>query len=205
MKNIMRLIFVFLILEIGYVAYVKGAEPIYVSSGVEQRLKEKAVEAKMYCKEKGFDLHYCFLVDFSIHSGKYRFFIWDFKGDSVKCASLCAHGYGMKSTIDKPVYSNVEGSHCSSLGKYKVGSRSYSKWGIKLCTISCRLKRTNSNAFKRYVVLHSYTPVPAEEVYPSYLALGISEGCPVICDSVMKEADKLLKVAKKPLLLWIFE
>ncbi|WP_033886938.1 murein L,D-transpeptidase catalytic domain-containing protein [Bacteroides faecichinchillae] len=205
MKIIIRLIFVFLILEIGSAAYVKGVEPISVSSDVEKRLKERAVEAKVYCEEKGFDINYCFLVDFSIHSGKYRFFIWDFKGDSVKCASLCAHGYGMKSTVDKPVYSNVEGSHCSSLGKYKVGVRSYSKWGINVHYKLHGLEKTNSNAFKRYVVLHSYTPVPAEEVYPSYLALGISEGCPVICDCVMKEVDKLLKVAKKPLLLWIFE
>ncbi|GCB36169.1 hypothetical protein KGMB02408_31140 [Bacteroides faecalis] len=73
MKNIIRFIFVFLILEIGFAAYGKGAEAISVSSGVEQRLKEKAVEAKVYCVEKGFDINYCFLVDFSIHSGKYRF------------------------------------------------------------------------------------------------------------------------------------
>ena len=93
--------------------------------------------------------NYCFLVDFSIHSGKRRFFVWDFKGDSVKYASLCAHGYGKNSTVSKPVFSNVEGSYCSSLGKYKVGIRSYSKWGINIHYKLHGLEATNDNAFKR--------------------------------------------------------
>ena len=94
---------------------------IGIVAKAEQPLREKALAAKTYCVEKGFNTNYCFLVDFSIHSGKRRFFVWDFKGDSVKYASLCAHGYGKNSTLSKPVFSNVEGSYCSSLGKYKVG------------------------------------------------------------------------------------
>ena len=67
---------------------------IGIVAKAEQPLREKALAAKTYCVEKGFNTNYCFLVDFSIHSGKRRFFVWDFKGDSVKYASLCAHGYG---------------------------------------------------------------------------------------------------------------
>ena len=155
--------------------------------------------------ENGYNTNYCFLVDFSIPSGKRRFFVWDFKGDSVKYASLCAHGYGKESTPKKPVYSNVEGSYCSSLGKYKVGIRSYSKWGINVHYKLHGLESTNSNAFKRYIVLHSYTPVPTLEIYPMHLPLGISQGCPVICDDAMRKVDALLKVEKKPVLLWIYE
>ncbi|MDD3040698.1 murein L,D-transpeptidase catalytic domain-containing protein [Bacteroides sp.] len=204
MREIFGIILFLFYLGSGFTIYAKGLG-VVVSSVIEKRLKEKAVEAKKYCEKKGFDTNYCFLVDFSIHSGKNRFFIWDFKGDSVKCASLCAHGYGMKSTLTRPVYSNVEGSHCSSLGKYKIGARAYSKWGINIHYKLHGLETTNSNAFKRYVMLHSYTPIPIEEIYPSHLALGLSEGCPVICDNTMKEADKLLRMVKKPLLLWIFE
>ena len=134
-----------------------------------------------------------------------RFFVWDFKGDSIKYSSLCAHGYGKESTPKKPVYSNVEGSYCSSLGKYKVGIRSYSKWGINVHYKLHGLESTNSNAFKRYIVLHSYTPVPTLEIYPMHLPLGISQGCPVICDDAMRKVDALLKVEKKPVLLWIYE
>ena len=99
----------------------------------------------------------------------------------------------------------MEGSYCSSLGKYKVGIRSYSKWGINVHYKLHGLESTNSNAFKRYIVLHSYTPVPTLEIYPMHLPLGISQGCPVICDDAMRKVDALLKVEKKPVLLWIYE
>ncbi len=176
-----------------------------VPAETEQRLREKAQAAKAYCSKNGYNTNYCFLVDFSLHSGRRRFFVWDMKGDSIKYASLCAHGYGKNSTVSKPVSSNVEGSYCSSLGKYKVGIRSYSKWGINVHYKLHGLEATNDNAFKRTVVLHSYSPMPETEVYPMHLPLGISQGCPVISDEVMKEVDILLKAAKKPVLLWIYD
>lgn len=172
---------------------------------MEDSLKLKAAEAKEYCKKQAFNTDFCFLVDFSIHSGKKRFFIWDFQGDSVRYSSLCAHGCGGGSTHEKPVYSNIEGSHCSSLGKYKVGARSYSNWGIHVSYKLHGLEKSNNNAFKRYVVLHSYSLVPYAETYPYHLPLGISEGCPVIDNKTMKAADDLLKKVKTPVLLWIFE
>lgn len=169
-----------------------------------KRLKLKADSAYAYCQQNGLNVHYCFLVDFSIHSGKKRFFVWDFKGDSIKHASLCAHGYGKKSTVTQPVYSNVEGSSCSSLGRYKVGIRSHSKWGIHVHYKLHGLEPTNNNAYKRYVVLHSFTPVPKAEIHPVHLPLGMSQGCPVICNKTMTQIDALLKAEKKPVLMWIY-
>jgi hypothetical protein len=52
----------------------------------------------------------------------------------------------------KPVYSNVVGSNCTSLGKYKIGKRSYSNWGINIHYKMHGLESSNSNAFKRHVV-----------------------------------------------------
>ena len=168
------------------------------------RLKAKADSAKLYCKEKEFSLDYCFLVDFSIHSGKDRFFVWDFANDTIKYSSLCCHGYGQKSTQKIPVFSNVEGSYCSSLGRYKTGARSYSQYGINVHYKLHGLEKTNNNAFKRWVVLHSHTPVPDEEIYPGHLPLGWSQGCPVINNEVMRKVDGILKKTKKSVLLWIY-
>ena len=181
MKKSVLISLVLIVLGAGMVAYAKCAASSSdsVPVKVEQRLREKAQAGKAYCDKNGCNTNYCFLVDFSIHSGKRRFFVWDFKGDSVKYASLCAHGYGKNSTLSKPVFSNVEGSYCSSLGKYKVGIRSYSKWGINVHYKLHGLEVTNNNAFKRYIVLHSYTPMPEMEVYPLHLPLGISQGCAV--------------------------
>ncbi len=168
------------------------------------KLKAKADSAFRYCKTKGFNTQYCILVDFSIHSGKQRFFVWDFKNNAIKYSSLCCHGYGQKSSQTEPVFSNVEGSYCSSLGKYKIGVRAYSKWGINVHYKLHGLENTNNNAFKRFVVLHSYTPVADKDIYPKHLPLGWSQGCPVINDNAMKQVDELLKSVAKPMLLWIY-
>lgn len=149
MKKSVLILFTLVGIGIGFVAYGRctgtagelavgtvASHAVPSPSSKEQRLQEKALAAKAYCIENGFNTNYCFLIDFSIPSGKKRFFVWDFKGDSIKYSSLCAHGYGKESTLKKPVYSNVEGSYCSSLGKYKVGIRSYSKWEL-MCIINC--------------------------------------------------------------------
>lgn len=171
---------------------------------VYNRIKAKADSAKVFCKQKGFSTKQCFLVDFNIHSGKNRFFVWDFEKDTIILSSLCCHGYGKKSTQSKPVFSNVEGSYCSSLGRYKIGDRAYSQYGINVHYKLHGLDKTNSNAFKRWVVLHSYQHVPKTEIYPSHLPLGYSLGCPVISDDAMRKVDAILKKTGKPIMLWIY-
>lgn len=171
---------------------------------LEEKLKLKADTALLFCKKNGMNTDFCLLTDMSVHSGKRRFFVWDFKGDSIMTSALCAHGYGKGGTQTKPVFSNVEGSYCTSLGKYKTGARSYSKWGINVHYKLHGLESTNSNAFKRIVVLHSYEYVPSHEVYPFHLPLGYSQGCPVIDNVIMERLDKLFKKQKKPTLLWIY-
>lgn len=168
------------------------------------RLKEKAQIAKEFCETKKLNTEFCVLVDFSLHSGRNRLFIWDFKRDTITHKSLCAHGYGKGSTKRTPVFSNVEGSYCSSLGKYKIGAKAPSQWGIKIHYKLHGLESTNSNAFKRWVVLHSYSPVPTQEIYPTHLPLGWSQGCPVVSDEMMRTLNDLLESEKKSVLLWIF-
>jgi hypothetical protein len=74
--------------------------------------------------------------------------------------------------------------------------------GESMYIIKCT-EKTNSNAFKRIVVLHSYSPVPNQEIYPQTL-FGQSAGCPVLSDGTMRKIDALLKTKKKPELLWIY-
>ena len=172
-----------------------------------QRLKAKADSAYAFAQENDLDLKHAFLVDFSLHSGKDRFFVWDFEADTVAFSSLCAHGVGKgsnRSSYTDIKFSNVEGSYTSSLGKYKTGIRSYSQWGINVHYKLHGLEKTNDNAFKRIVVLHSYGLVPQSEIYPSHLPLGYSQGCPVINDEVMRQVDALMKQKDKDLVLWIY-
>jgi len=170
-----------------------------------EHLRSKANAAKDYCASNVLSEKYCILVNFHIHSGKKRFFVWDFEKDSVLYAGLCAHGMGRGSTTTQPVYSNDEGSYCSSLGRYKIGVSSYSQWGINIHYKLHGQDSTNNNAFRRIVVLHSHEPIPDEEIYPYHLPLGYSLGCPVISDGTMRKVDKLLKNSKKNVLLWIYD
>ena len=171
------------------------------------RLSKKAEEALAFCKANEYNTDFCVLIDMKIHSGKHRIFVYDFNNQKIERGALCAHGCGKDdktSTGDQPIFSNEEGSLLSSLGKYKIGARSYSQWGINVHYKLHGLEETNDNAFKRIVVLHSHTPMSSEEIYPNHLPMGWSFGCPVTDDETMKYLDDKLKNQGKPVLLWIY-
>ena len=171
------------------------------------RIDEKAKEALQFCKSNDCNTDFCILIDMKIHSGKYRMFVYDFKKQEVERKALLAHGAGKddkKSTGAEPLFSNEEGSWLTSLGKYKTGARAYSQYGINVHYKLHGLEASNSNAFKRIIVLHSFTPVSSFEIYPFHLPMGWSMGCPVTDDETMTWLDAKLKDTKKPVLLWIF-
>jgi len=205
-KFIKRLLISFLILLFASVAFLSFRNSKQTEDSIT-RINEKAEEALSFCKAGGYNTDFCILIDMEIHSGKHRMFIYDFNSGEVERKALCAHGCGKgnkKSSGTQPVFSNEAGSLLSSLGKYKIGIRSYSQYGINVHYKLHGLDSTNNNAFKRIVVLHSYTPVPSTEIYPLHLPMGYSHGCPVTDNETMTLLDTKLKRAGKPVLLWIF-
>jgi hypothetical protein len=40
--------------------------------------RDKIAETFTYCKKNGSDIVYAFFIDMNMHSGKNRFFVWDF-------------------------------------------------------------------------------------------------------------------------------
>ncbi len=173
--------------------------------GIHDRLKEKAVLALVYCRKNKMNVDFCVLIDMKIPSGKKRFFLWDFKGDSVLNSGMCSHGTcGNLKGYDsgnQPQFSNVPESYCSSLGKYRIGKRGYSTFGININYKLHGLEKTNDNAYKRYVVFHSWD-ISDEEIYP--LEISESWGCPAVSNNFMREMDEVLKKQEKPVLLWIY-
>ncbi|MFN3755634.1 MAG: murein L,D-transpeptidase catalytic domain-containing protein [Flavobacterium sp.] len=178
------------------------------SDSVESKRKYHSIhqEAKTFCERNGMNQKLYFLVDMSIHSGKNRFFVMDLNDQKVIEQGLVTHGacdvYESNSNKHKiPKFSNRDGSHCSSLGKYKIGKREYSSWGINVKYWLHGLETSNSNAEKRVVVLHSWGAVQDFEIYPLYSPL--SWGCPAVSNDFMHRLDVLLKKTSKPVLLWI--
>ena len=104
---------------------------------------------------------------------------------------------------EKVKFDNRVDSHCSMKGKYKIGNRDYSSWGINVKYWLHGLEASNKNAEKRVVVLHSWSAVKNKEVYPKYSPL--SWGCPAVSDAFMGKLDVRLQKSEKPVLLWIVE
>ena len=165
-------------------------------------------EAKEFCKENGYNESYYFLVDLSLHSGKNRFFIYDFTSKKVLDKNLVTHGSCDQFEENPDKWKKVKfnhriDSHCSMKGKYKIGNRDYSSWGINVKYWLHGLEATNKSAEKRVVVLHSWSAVKNKEVYPRHSPL--SWGCLAVSDAFMEKLDVRLQQSEKPVLLWIVE
>lgn len=170
-------------------------------------LKAKAIQAKGFCEKKKMNLSFCLLTNMKVHSGKVRFYVWDFEQDKAIDSGLVSHGcgnapWGVSTTKEKATFSNLDGSHCSSLGKYKIGERGHSDWGINIKYLLYGLEGSNNNALKRYIVLHSWEKVTDQATYPEGTVE--SWGCPAVSNAFMKRLDERLKQEKKPVLLWMF-
>ena len=76
-------------------------------------------------------------------------------------------------------------------------------WGIHVNYKLHGLEKTNDNAFKRIIVLHSYEMVSEEEIYPEELIN--SWGCPMVSNKTMEYLDHEIKQVKQPVLLWIYD
>lgn len=185
------------VLQFNTVTYVPPSQVNYVSFHQE---------ALAFCQENKLNTDFYYLLDYSIHSGKKRFFIYNFNDTILTHAGLVTHGACdvFEENVTKYAsakFSNRVDSHCSSAGKYKIGKRDYSSWGIGIKYWLHGLESTNSNAQKRVVVLHSWDSVSDTEIYPDYSVL--SWGCPAVSDDFMRELDRQLKQTPLPTLLWI--
>ena len=163
-------------------------------------------EALQYCKYKGFNTDFYYLIDLSIHPGKFRFFVYNFKKKVITHQNIVTHGScdvfeANPDQWEKAKFDSRKDSHCSMKGKFKIGKRDYSSWGINVKYWLHGLEVQNQSAVDRVVVLHSWSAVPDEEIYPHVSPL--SWGCPAVSDNFMRFLDQQLKSTNKPVLLWI--
>lgn len=171
-------------------------------------LRRKAEEAHQYCIAQKGDTQFFLFVDLARHSGCNRFFIWDFRGDSLLHAFPLSHGcagnpWGQTASKEKAELSNEEGFHASAAGKYFVGARGQSAWGIGVKYLLHGKEQTNHNALRRQVVLHGWDVVADAEIYPQGTPEGW--GCPAVSNNNMRLLDSLLQRAQRPVLLWVVQ
>ena len=162
-------------------------------------------EIYKYCKQNGYSTDYCYLVDFSRHSGLDRFYIYSFKEKKIIHKSLCAQGLGPNYNIFKHEFSNKVGSNLSSLGKYKVGNIR-KMYTVQWCTprgyTVYGLESTNSNALARGILIHNGNPEIQTFPFPCF---PVSRGCFAVSNSMMKHIENTKKHTSKPILLYAYK
>lgn len=196
-----KILLSFLILAIAVAAmFVVGN---INTPSTKSRAKEHAESALEYCKTHGLRTDYCILVDFDVHSGKNRFFVWDFNKKKIVYSTICEHGRGGKSTHRTPDFSNISGSKCTSLGKYHVlNKRHMYKYPSVPCYVLKGVDSTNSNAMARGILIHpDVSQIPT---YPFPLHWR-TEGCFGLSIRGFDVVDDYKKMSSKPMLLWAYK
>ena len=120
------------------------------------------------------------------------------KKKKVILSSLCEQGKG-------GYFSNHPGSHCSSLGFYKIGYRHKMRNGINSYTLQ-GLSATNSNAQIRGILIHPYFTVSDLPTYPIPLLSRASKGCFILSPIKYKLLDIIIQHnSDKPILLYAYK
>lgn len=159
-----------------------------------------AQSIKEYAKENDFDTSYAFLTNMGIVSDRKRFFVVNLATMEIEEAGLVAQGRGQGPTRFDKQYSNIPGSKCTSLGRYKILNKYSGEYGESYRLAG--LDSTNDNAYTRNIVLHPMGCIPdEEEIMPAC----ISEGCPAVSVGFLSYLSKIIDSSKKPVLLWIFD
>jgi hypothetical protein len=217
LKSLLLSLFIISVIGLSCQSQAEESPENYTASIEEQtpkkpeldidKTRRKAKEALTFCQSKKYNTDFCILIDMSLHSGANRLVIWDFKKDTVDHICLVGHGSGENPwnhdySKENPMFSNIENSHCSSLGKYRIGERAPSDWGVRIKYVIHGLEKTNSNAASRYVVFHSWERVPDEELYPEGTPEGW--GCPIVSLNNFRLIDEKLSAESKSTLMWIY-
>lgn len=165
------------------------------------RLKEQGTILQKYADDHHYNSDYCLLVDMSLPSGKKRLFVYNLKKDSIEFAGLVANGSGSyRPGTEQLIFSNTINSGMTSLGKYSIGKSYYGNFGLSYKLHG--LDSTNSNAYKRTIVLHSYAQMPDIEIYPNLSPL--SAGCPMVSADCLALLGHYISASKEPILLWVY-
>lgn len=171
----------------------------YINS--EDRISQKVSEIKNFVKNSDYNSDKAFLIDFSIPSSKFRFFMIDLKTEKIIQKALVAHGSGSEAgkLKGKLKFSNQNNSRCSSIGKYLISEKYKGQFGLSYRLDG--LDETNSNARKRAIVLHRLSCVPDIEQKDD---ICLSWGCPMVSDDFFKILEEHIDKSSKKIILYAY-
>jgi len=187
----------------GYKYYICQGPNARMDGDYTEFLGKCAIEAKDYAKVRNLNDRYCIFVDFSIPSGTPRVFVWSFEKEKVVYKTYSMHGPGKGSTAEKPVFSNVPGSNCSSLGHFAVTKEhgTLNKRGFRIKGLDV----ANRTAYARGLMIHRAKWVD-NNCWRDYIPLQpkVCLGCITVSSKGMNYLAKLIEGEEKQILLWSF-
>jgi len=172
----------------------------FKSQSISNLPESRISEVKAFLKNKNYNQDLAVFINFKIHSGKYRYFVYDLKNKKILQQAIVSHGSGsVIKNSDALSFSNIEGSYQSSLGKYEIKETYVGKFGK-----SYRLNGldiSNNNAMKRAIVIHSYSCISDKESQESAC---LSLGCPMLSFNALKQTANFIDSSKQPVILYAF-
>lgn len=160
----------------------------------------KVTELKNFIKDKNYNQDIAVFINFKIHSGKYRYFVYDLKNNKIVQKAIVSHGSGsVIPNSEKLRFSNTENSYQSSLGKYEIRESYNGQFGKAYRLTG--LDSTNNNAGQRAIVLHYYHCVPDAE---SSAKACLSLGCPMLSKKAFMQTAKYIDASRMPVILYAF-
>lgn len=130
------------------------------------------------------------VIDFSLPSSSQRLWLFDLHTQSLIMRELVAHGQGSGDNHARQ-FSNIEGSHQSSIGLFRTQESYYGQHGYSLRMDGLE-PGINDQARRRAIVIHG-----ADYVDESWVArlgrIGRSHGCPAVSRNVIRTVVDNLK------------
>lgn len=130
------------------------------------------------------------VIDFSLPSSEQRLWLFDLENHSLILRELVAHGQGSGDNYAR-TFSNIEGSHQSSIGLFRTQESYFGQHGYSLRMDGLEAG-VNDQARRRAIVIHG-----ADYVDESWIArqgrIGRSQGCPAVPQHAIKTVVDNLK------------
>jgi hypothetical protein len=130
------------------------------------------------------------VIDFSLPSSEQRLWLFDLENHSLVMRELVAHGQGSGDNYARK-FSNIEGSHQSSIGLFRTQESYYGQHGYSLRMDGLE-PGVNDQARRRAIVIHG-----ADYVDASWVAkqgrIGRSHGCPAVPQHAIRTVVDNLK------------
>jgi hypothetical protein len=121
------------------------------------------------------------VIDFSLPSTEPRLWVFDLAEEQLMFEELVSHGQGTGDAMAE-TFSNVQGSHQSSLGLFRTMNSYYGRNGYSL-RLEGLETGVNDLAYQRAIVIHGADYV-SEDFIRQTGRLGRSQGCPAVSREV---------------------